>query len=235
MKKDAVLSIVGSQPIPGKEAEYNEWYNKHISDLFGCKDLKKTSRYHRYDLVAGDNREECAEYLAIYEFDNKKALAAFPQCPEFAAGSEDFEKNWPGLGNIIWTGSYEPQKFLERKKGNESTIFIVATQCNPEKAAEYNQWYSDIHLPMLFEYKEITRASRYTCYNQRGDNKGKCAKYLAIYEFDNKEDLDAFLHSPEIAAARPDWDEKYPSSGFGIKLGWSALYEPIKSLERYYR
>ena len=233
MRKDAVISIVGSEPVIGKEAEYNEWYNKHISDLFGCRDLKKTSRYHRYDLFAGDNGEECARYLAIYEFDNKNALAAFRQCPEFAVGSKDFEKNWPGIGNIIWGGAYEPHKFLERKKGGDSTLFIVATDCRPEKATEYNQWYSDIHLPMLFEFKGITRASRYNLYEQKGDNKGKSSKYLAIYEFDSKEDLDAFLHSPEIAAARPDWDEKYPSSVFGIKLAWSALYEPIKSLEKY--
>ena len=115
MNKDSVLSIVGSAPIPGKEAEYNEWYDKHISDLFGCKDLKKTTRYHRYDLIAGDNREESSEYLTIYEFKNKDGLSAFPQSPEFVAGSKDFEKNWSGIGNIIWGGSYESQKFLERK------------------------------------------------------------------------------------------------------------------------
>jgi len=232
MRKGAIISIVGSEPVSGKEAEYNAWYNRHVSDLFGCEDLKRATRYHRYDVIAGDNREESAEYLTIYEFDSKEALAAFPQCPEFAAGSRDFEKNWPGLGNIIWGGSYEPHKFVERKQGVESTLFIVATECNPEKAAEYNEWYSETHLPMLFEFQGITVASRYNRYSNKGDDKGKGVKYLAIYEFDNKDDLEAFLNSPEIAAARPDWDEKYPDDVFGILLKWSALYEPVKSLPR---
>ena len=232
MRKDAVVSMVGSEPVSGKEAEYNEWYDKHISDLFGCEDLKKATRYHRYDLVAGDNREDSSAYLTIYEFDNKEALAAFPQCPEFVAGGKDFEENWPGMGNTVWGGAYEPHKFVERKKGGDSHLFIVATECNPEKATEYNRWYSDIHLPMLFEFKGITRASRYNLYKPSSDDKGKSVKYLAIYEFDNKEDLAAFLQSPEIAAARPDWDEKYSSDVFGINLKWSALYEPVKSLER---
>jgi hypothetical protein len=81
---------------------------------------------------------------------------------------------------------------------------------------------------MLFEFKDIMRASRYQCYHQISDT--GCAQYLAFYEFGSKEAEAAFQRSPAIKTAGKDWAEKL--SGFGIKLKWSAAYESIKTLER---
>ena len=70
----------------------------------------------------------------------------------------------------------------------------------------------------------MKKASRYRL---SGENK-ESSKYLAIYEFDSKEDLEAFPKSPEFAAAVKDFDEKWKDGGFERK--WGASYELIKVL-----
>jgi len=230
MRKNSIILAAASNPSPGKEAEYDEWYNNHITILFDFKDLKRACRYRRYNLGIGDNKKECAKYLSVYEFKTKKALEILPDSPAFAAATKDAEENGAGLADFIWSGGYEPLKFIERENGNDSILFIVATECDTKKAEEFNNWYNEIHLPMLFEFKDTKRAIRYQCYQQIGET--ECTKYLAIYEFGSKEAEAAFQQSPAMETAGKDWVKKLSSSGFGIKLKWSAAYEPIKSLER---
>ncbi len=109
---------------------------------------------------------------------------------------------------------------------NNIIIQIVASESTPEKEAEFNRWYTDVHVPMLFEYRGIKQASRY---KRIGDDE-KSAKYLAIYEFESKDALVAFHESPEFAAAVEDFEKRRESVGFNIK--WAASYELIKSWER---
>ena len=107
-----------------------------------------------------------------------------------------------------------------------SVILIVANEPSAEREAEYNEWYTEKHVPMMFRFKGMNKASRY---RMSGENK-ECSKYLAVYEFDSKEDLDAFPKSPEFAEAVKDFDEKWKDGGFERK--WGGSYELIKSWEK---
>jgi hypothetical protein len=230
MRKNSILWMVGFEPTSGDEVEYNKWHDQHATKLFECEDLKRASRYRCYDLVAGDSKEECAKYLAMYEFESKEAQEAFSHGYQFSVASEDINASCPDLGHILWSGLYEPQKILERDKLTDSVLFVVATDCDPKKKTEYNHYYSDIHLPELFECKGVKRASRYQCYKQMGKNKVESNRYLSFFEFDNKEGPATYLQSPAAVGARPDWNQKMLS--LNIKLKWAASYEPIKSWER---
>lgn len=103
---------------------------------------------------------------------------------------------------------------------------IVASESTSEKEEEFSKWYSDKHLPMLFGYEGLKRASRYQLV---GEDKNS-AKFLAVYEFDNKENLDAFPESQAFQDAIKDFDENHEALGF--KMKWVAVYELIKELER---
>ncbi len=105
-------------------------------------------------------------------------------------------------------------------------ILIVANEPSADKEAEYNEWYTEKHIPMMFRFHGMKKASRYRL---AGDNED-VSKYLAVYEFDSREDLDAFMQSPEFADAVEDFDEKWKDGGFESK--WGASYELIKSWER---
>ena len=105
-------------------------------------------------------------------------------------------------------------------------LLIVANEPDPEKEDDYNQWYTEKHIPMMFGFKGMKKASRY----RRLDESEASSKYLAIYEFDSQEDLAAFPQSPEFIEAVKDFDEKWKDGGFQSK--WGASYELIKSWEK---
>jgi hypothetical protein len=105
-------------------------------------------------------------------------------------------------------------------------IQIVASHSTPEKEAEFNKWYSEVHVPMFFGYKGLKQASRY---KRIGDD-NKNAKYLAVYEFESTEALDGFPKSSEFAAAVEDFEKRKEAVGFTAK--WSASYELITTLQR---
>jgi hypothetical protein len=118
-----------------------------------------------------------------------------------------------------------PGEWEEVNMGNRM-ILIVANEPSAEREAEYNEWYTEKHIPMMFRFKGMKKAGRYRL---SGENK-ECSKYLAIYEFNSKEDLEAFPKSSEFAAAVKDFDEKWKDGGFERK--WNASYELIKSWEK---
>ena len=110
--------------------------------------------------------------------------------------------------------------------GSESILNIVATECRPEDEKKFNKWYNEVHIPLLFKYKGIKKVRRY----QKIGGTEEITKYLAFYEFESKEDLDALHKSPEFATAIEEMQDTWKGGGFDIK--WAAQYEPIKTWER---
>jgi uncharacterized protein (TIGR02118 family) len=109
---------------------------------------------------------------------------------------------------------------------SKSTLKIVASECGIDDEDKFNKWYNEVHIPLLLKYRGITRVGRY---KQLDDNK-EHPKYLAFYEFESKEAMDAFEDSPEFATAMKDMDKAGKNSGFEIK--WVVAYEPIKTWEK---
>ena len=103
---------------------------------------------------------------------------------------------------------------------------IVAAESTPEKDAKFDKWYTEVHVPMLFEFEGVKQASRYRL---KGNDK-QCSKYLTIYEFENEEALAAFPKSPAFTAAVADYEDKKEAVGFTMR--WAGVYERIKSWER---
>ena len=105
-------------------------------------------------------------------------------------------------------------------------ILIVANEPSAGKEAEYNEWYSERHIPMMFRFQGMKRASRY----RLASDSREASKYLAIYEFGSGKDLEEFTRSSEFAAAIEDFDEKWKDGGFENK--WNASYKLVKSWEK---
>jgi uncharacterized protein (TIGR02118 family) len=103
---------------------------------------------------------------------------------------------------------------------------IVATESPPQDDAKFNKWYNEVHIPLLFKYKGLKKVTRYQLMGKGG---GQGAKYLAIYEYDDKDEMDAFPRSPEFKAAIDEMNETWKGVMF---VKWAANYEPIKTWER---
>ncbi|MBA7680594.1 hypothetical protein ES703_88915 [subsurface metagenome] len=111
MAKGMILNIVATECSAENEARFNKWYNEvHVPMLLKFKDLKKVGRYQ----LTGESKDQ-AKYLAIYGFESKEALDAFPKSPEFAAAIEEMQGSWKdGETTIKWIATYEPIQTWER-------------------------------------------------------------------------------------------------------------------------
>jgi antibiotic biosynthesis monooxygenase (ABM) superfamily enzyme len=102
---------------------------------------------------------------------------------------------------------------------------IVATECAAKNDARFNEWYNEVHIPLLMKYKGIKKVTRYKMLN----GKTKKPKYIAIYEFDTKQDLDGLPASREFKAAIEEMQETWKGETFDIK--WAVSCEPLGSWE----
>jgi hypothetical protein len=60
--------VVLTNPTPGKEAEYNDWYNKvHIPDVLNVKGMVGAQRFRLADQQMGGQPQH--RYLALYEIE----------------------------------------------------------------------------------------------------------------------------------------------------------------------
>src|ERR1700749_1626086 len=60
--------VVLTNPTPGKEAEYNDWYNNiHIPDVLNVKGMVGAQRFRLADQQMGGKPQH--SYLALYEID----------------------------------------------------------------------------------------------------------------------------------------------------------------------
>ncbi|OGO31507.1 MAG: hypothetical protein A2Z29_10540 [Chloroflexi bacterium RBG_16_56_11] len=110
MRINKYMEVVGSGPKPRKEKEYNDWYHKHITDLFAFGGLKRVSRSKLYKPLV----EPGPLYLTIYEFDAPEDLVAFYEHHLMADAKIHFEQEAPKSVELYWAGFYEPVETLEK-------------------------------------------------------------------------------------------------------------------------
>ncbi len=105
MDKQRVILVVGTNPPPGKEAEFNEWYdNVHVPMLLKAPGMVRATRYQ----LVGEG-DEYPRYLAIYELEDEAAMAKFAQSPEAAAAHQQRREQWAGGPDfsISWRANYQ--------------------------------------------------------------------------------------------------------------------------------
>lgn len=110
--------------------------------------------------------------------------------------------------------------------GKNTIITIVATECPADEEERFNQWYNNIHIPMLLKYDGLKRAGRY----QLSGDSDEHARYMAIYEFESKEAQENFSNSPELAAAMEEMQGSWKEGAVTIK--WMADYKQLKTWEK---
>jgi len=100
-------------------------------------------------------------------------------------------------------------------------INIVATECPCALEPRFNKWYDEVHIPMLMKFKGIKKVTRYKV----PDNNKEKGSYLAIYEYDSKDDMAALNASPEFKAAIDEMNESWKNQPL---VKWAMAGEPVK-------
>ena len=99
--------VVMTNPTEGKEAEFNEWYNKqHIPDVLNVPGFVSGQRFQIADAQMGREAGKGYKYLAIYEIETDdlagtlKELRARGGTPEIVASDAIDMKN---VGAFVFT------------------------------------------------------------------------------------------------------------------------------------
>ena len=113
MEKKSYFHLVGTGPKPGKEEEYNAWYNEHVTLLFEFESLKKATRV-RLDEPYGPNGEKSPRYVTIYEFEKREDFQDFCNSPTMDVANKHYDIQGKPVSDIYWAGGYESVITLEK-------------------------------------------------------------------------------------------------------------------------
>lgn len=113
MKKKRYFHIVGTGPKPGKEDEYNEWYDGHVKILFDFENLKRVTRTRMY-IPWGPQGEVSPQYVTIYEFKNKEDFTDFCNSSVMKIADEDYDTKGKQVSEVYWAGAYESVTDMEK-------------------------------------------------------------------------------------------------------------------------
>lgn len=101
-------------------------------------------------------------------------------------------------------------------------IMIRGTECGrPESEREFNEWYNNIHAPMLFDTGYIEKVARY----ERVGDDADYPKYLVVYEFESQEALDSYRIDRSREMILKDSAQKVESGELVVK--WRVDYKEI--------
>jgi hypothetical protein len=95
---------------------------------------------------------------------------------------------------------------------------------DPETEAEWNNFYSSIHLDEILSLPGVIRVKRYECIKGRKNN----PKYLSITEISDEDNLQKFATSPEAVTVGKVLPEKFPKTSI-VSL---AAYRHLITAER---
>ena len=105
---------------------------------------------------------------------------------------------------------------------------------DPEGAEKFYKWLDDVHIPHLFKFKGIRKATNCrlaTDLKPMHTTEASYPDFITMFEFESKEAIQEYAISPERTAATKYAQSIWPPE-VGAKKLWSVLYQPIKTVEK---
>ena len=90
-------------------------------------------------------------------------------------------------------------------------LMVVATNLlDPTQETEFHKWYNEVHIPHVLKGGAFSSAARFV--NTYEGTKSGSSKYLAIYETDWKDPVEAWKHQFTYRDQEPYRFGKYEST-----------------------
>ena len=228
MQKQGAMMVVSTKITPGKEDEYHAWYDEHANIMFSYPGMERVSR-NRFTRPLCDSGDNCPEYITLYELKDKADLDDYFKSPQMDAAKKQFEETWDGLGDVVWSGFYDPLHVLKRGPLTEKTrhIEIAGTGPKPGQEKAYLDYYVD-HFNKVFEYPGIREISHVRMFMPMAQD-GKSHDYVTVYDFESEGSMNAFYQDSVFTGSIKDWEEKGLSA---MDLLFAGCYESVITLER---
>lgn len=109
---------------------------------------------------------------------------------------------------------------------SKPVIWTVGLQCRPEDDEKFNQWYDDVHLPMLLKGGHVAKVTRYKLASKSYDvahGAMSCPKYQTIYEFEDSDKFESWMSGEARAEAGKDKANTWGDGGYEVI--WAARYD----------
>jgi uncharacterized protein (TIGR02118 family) len=103
----------------------------------------------------------------------------------------------------------------------QPAIHLSTLDCAPQNDENFNKWFNEVHIPLLFKFKGLQEVNRYKILTNPSDQ----PQYLTTYTFTNRQAVNDFLVSQE----RKDAGKDAPA---GITGRYTVQYELIKNVKR---
>ena len=177
--------FVLTNPVEGREDEYNDWYsNRHLSDIVAIPGFSAAQRFALRTMLVGDFPQK---YLAIYELDVADLPAALAAV-DVISQTEMEMSDALDLDGVV-TGLFEPCGELHTDDGAEAGPFrvLALTDAVEGRDAEFNDWYTNVHIRELLAGGGYTAAERYRL---RSPAPTFDREYLALYSLAGKDAIE---------------------------------------------
>ena len=113
---------------------------------------------------------------------------------------------------------------------SNAVLWVVGTQVKPGVDEEkFNQWYDEVHIPMLLKgdyCKRVSRSLLAPKAHRVASETHECPKCLTIYEFESEEKFEAWMTSPYREDAGRDKLETWGPEG-GYEVFWATRYDSV--------
>jgi uncharacterized protein (TIGR02118 family) len=116
-------------------------------------------------------------------------------------------------------GEFSNLHLPEEEAMAQTVLFIVKATITPEKEAEFNRWYHEVHIPDVLKYPGCLSARRYRALS--GEDK---FQYMAVYEFKDQETLEGFLKSNHLKALAQDYEANYGAFSERARMTYLQVY-----------
>jgi hypothetical protein len=225
--------LVFSNPVSGKEEEYNKWYDRqHLADVTSIPGFVSGQRYVSSDQQLRDAHPP-RKYLAIYkivtddlasvyaEVDRRISTGITVMSPSYDR-SNSLSYTYKVIRPVIEHKGYVPGP---SETGLQTYYQLVFTNPVPGREDEYNRWYDEQHAPDVVAVPGFVNAQRLAASDvQRSPRNTEIKyRYLVMYKIltDNVASvISTFrLHSPTMVMS-PAFG---PSEGYTYKAIGSSV------------
>jgi len=225
-RQDYVL-MVFSNPIAGKEAAYNDFYeHHHMPDVVSVPGFVRAQRFKLAAPQLRNSPNPPADYMVFYNITTDYLAGVFAEVDyRLTSGVTKLQpvmdmhsmaaQTFVALGpQILHSGA------IESPDWHQHFLQLVYSDPTPGMEAAYNNWYDHVHAPEVVASPDFVSARRY----KRAAVQlapGKTTEYLAIFE----------ISSPDFAATIKKFQAAAPhetmSKAFDPVHGGGYSYQAI--------
>ena len=224
--KDYVL-MVFTNPIPGKEAEYNDFYeHRHMPDVASVPGFVRAQRFKLAVPQLRAGSPPLPDYMVFYQITTDYLAGVFAEVDSrLTRGVTRFEpvmdRNGMAAHTFETLGPAIPHAgAVESPDWRQHFLQLVYSNPAPGMAAAYNQWYDHVHAPEVVSSPDFVSARRY----KRTDVQlvpNSTTNYLAVFK----------ISTPDFAATVRKFQAGAPhetmSKAFDGKSGGGYSYQAI--------